>query len=75
MAPVSLDWQGAGATSIRLYDVAGRRVRTLALERAFRGTAQWDGRDESGSLVPAGVYLARLIGGSLRAQTRVVLLP
>jgi hypothetical protein len=74
-APVLFDWKGADATSIVLYDVSGRRVRALRLEPAAGGTAQWNGRDEHGRLVPAGLYFARLTGGSLHAQTRVVLLP
>jgi subtilisin family serine protease len=74
-APVLFDWSGADATSIVLYDVSGRRVRALRLEPAAGGTAQWNGRDENGRLVPAGLYFARLTGGSLHAQTRVVLLP
>jgi hypothetical protein len=74
-APVTLDWNGVDAASIRLYDVTGRLVRTLWLARGGRGTAQWNGRDESGCLVPAGLYFARLTGGSVHAQTRIVLLP
>jgi len=73
--PVALDWQGTGAESIRFYDVSGRLVRTLRPGRGEAGTVQWNGRDESGRLVPAGVYFARLSCGSLHAQTRVVLLP
>ncbi len=74
-APVLLDWSGADATHIRIYDVSGRRVRTLWLASGGRGTATWDGRDERGRVVPAGLYFARLTGGSLHAQTRIVLLP
>ena len=74
-ALVSLDWSGADAASIRLYDVTGRRVRTLGLAPGGSGTVQWNGRDESGLVVPAGLYFARLMGGSLHAQTRIVLLP
>jgi hypothetical protein len=50
-------------------------VRTLRLARGGRGTEEWDGRDESGRLVPAGLYFARLRGGSLHSQARIVLLP
>jgi subtilisin family serine protease len=73
--PVVLDWSGANAADIRLYDISGRLLRTLRLAHGGRGTEQWNGRDESGHLVPAGLYFARLTGGSLHAQTRVVLLP
>jgi subtilisin family serine protease len=74
-APVWLTWSGANPSDIRLYDVSGRLMRTLWLARGEHGTEQWDGRDESGRLVPAGLYFARLTGGSLHAQTRIVLLP
>jgi subtilisin family serine protease len=73
--PVLLDWSGATVADIRLYDVSGRLVRTLRLARGGHGTEEWDGRDESGRLVPAGLYFARLTGGSRHAQSRIVLLP
>ena len=73
--PVSLEWSGADVADIRLYDVSGRLVRALRLTPGLRGTARWDGRDECGRLVPTGLYFARLTGGSLHAQTRIVLLP
>ena len=81
-APLELYWRGAGATSgaagpqlIRLYDLQGRQVRELALGAESDGIAQWNGRDQDGHLVPAGIYFARLISGSVHAQARVVLLP
>jgi flagellar hook assembly protein FlgD len=64
-----------GADGIRVYDVTGRMVRRLALGAGWSGSVSWDGRDEEGNLVPAGLYFARLTGGSLHAQTRIVLLP
>jgi hypothetical protein len=73
--PVRLDWEGVGAEEIRVHDVTGRTVRQLALGAGWSGSVQWDGRDEGGDLVPAGLYFARLKGGSLHAQTRIVLLP
>ncbi len=46
---------------LTVHDVAGRRVRTLAREpgsgAAFR---TWDGRDDAGRRVAAGVYFVRL---------------
>lgn len=73
--PVLLDWSGANVADIRLYDVSGRLLRTLRLVGGGHGTESWDGRDEDGRLVPAGLYFARLTGGSLQARTRIVLLP
>ena len=81
-APVELFWRGAATTSgaagtqlIRLFDLQGRQVRELPLGAESDGVAQWNGRDQDGHLVPAGIYFARLISGSIHAQARVVLLP
>ncbi len=46
----------AGAT-IELFDVRGRRVRTLRLDAG--GVAEWDGHDEHGRDAPCGLYLMR----------------
>ena len=48
--------------TIRVLDVSGRLVRTIHQGPTPAGehTATWDGRDESGSTVTAGVYFYRL---------------
>ena len=45
-----------------MYDVAGRRVRTIHRGPLSPGsqTLFWDGRDESGRSVAKGVYLIRV---------------
>jgi hypothetical protein len=45
-----------------IYDASGRTVRTLARGMAVAGyhSIEWNGRDETGRAVPAGVYFARL---------------
>jgi hypothetical protein len=51
-----------GEASLRIYDVSGRKVRTLAEGTLSAGSHQrvWDGRDERGDLSHAGVYFYRL---------------
>jgi hypothetical protein len=78
--PVALEWSapeapGAQARVIDVYDVSGRRLRRLPLGEGEAGVLRWDGRDDSGRRLPAGLYFARLTSGSLRAQARVVLIP
>lgn len=55
---VMLDLARAGWVSVRVHDVAGRRVRTLVADRlpAGRRTVAWDGRDDRGGAVASGVY-------------------
>ena len=48
-----------GEVELTIYDLKGRRVRTLASKAFTTGnyTRQWDGRSDRGSAMPAGVYL------------------
>ncbi len=58
-APGSLSGSAPGsALDIAIYDIAGRRVRTLHLARGASSIA-WDGRDDAGASAPSGVYFAR----------------
>ncbi len=78
--PVRLRWSrgpeaGGRDPVLVLHDIGGRRVRTLALERAPSGVASWDGTDEDGRRLPAGVYFATFSTSSRRSVQRFVLLP
>ena len=55
----------AQSARLVIYDATGRAVRTLARGMAAAGyhSVEWNGRDESGRTVPAGVYFARLQTG------------
>jgi hypothetical protein len=53
----------AGAVSLAIHDVAGRRVRTLVPTgemAAGEYRIEWDGRDDAGHRLPTGIYWARL---------------
>ncbi|HOX27312.1 MAG TPA: FlgD immunoglobulin-like domain containing protein [Candidatus Krumholzibacteria bacterium] len=60
-----------------VFDPAGRRVRTLHDGRLEQGEQrlQWDGRDQAGNRVPAGVYLVRARGERWQGSVKVVLAP
>jgi len=60
--------------SVTLSDVAGRRVRTLvgAFE-AGPNTLLWDGRDEGGRSVGAGVLFAQFAGDGVHGTRKVIL--
>ena len=66
----------SGEPSVLVTDVLGRTVRRFTHTRVERGEHRidWDGRDDQGSRVPAGVYLVRLSLGEQTRQTRVTLL-
>ena len=48
--------------NVEVYDLAGRRVRILADRDQIGGiySEEWDGRDDSGKMVPPGNYLVLL---------------
>jgi hypothetical protein len=66
----------AGEMDLSIFDVAGRRVRRLVSGPAGAGehVAQWNGRDEAGGRVPAGVYLYRLRTPGNAETRRVVVI-
>ena len=59
---------------MRIFDVAGRQVREVVNRDATVGrfTVHWDGRDDRGQAVAAGVYVARLESGAAKVARRVV---
>jgi hypothetical protein len=66
----------SGATSLVVYDVRGRLVRTLidGVLQAGPQNLEWDGRNNSGQRVASGVYLYRLTFGNNVQQKKMVLL-
>ena len=62
--------------ALAVYDLAGRLVRTLVDGRAMeagRHDETWDGRDESGRTVAAGVYVARVHVGEAQQSIKMSL--
>jgi hypothetical protein len=64
----------AGNVSLRVYDVSGRTVRTLAsgFQRAGSYSVSWDARDSHGKQVPYGVYFYRLDLPGFRSVKKAV---
>jgi hypothetical protein len=64
----------AGDATLALYDVEGRRVRSLFAGKAAAGptSAAWDGLDDAGRSVPSGTYFARLSFAGEERVTKVV---
>ncbi len=48
-----------GMVNVEVFDVLGRHVRSLAARpyQSGRHSVMWDGRDDNGSMVSAGVYV------------------
>ena len=59
---------------VDVLDVTGRQVRRLVTGSLSAGEhrAQWDGRDDMGSNVRAGLYMTRVRAGSVLSVARVL---
>jgi hypothetical protein len=63
--------------SAQVLDLAGHRVRTLAIDQEFsagRQALEWDGHNDGHARVPAGVYFIRVRVGAHAEGRRLVLL-
>jgi len=65
-----------GGARVDLYDTSGRRVRSFAApERAGASLSwSWDGTDDAGHAVAAGVYVLRAETAQSRATKKLVVL-
>ncbi|MBM3957184.1 MAG: M28 family peptidase, partial [Gemmatimonadetes bacterium] len=65
----------AGTLALRIHDVTGRRLRTLAAGLWGEGTHElsWDGRDDTGRRLGGGAYFISLETAGQRLTRRLVL--
>ncbi|MBK8165359.1 MAG: hypothetical protein IPK64_05230 [bacterium] len=72
---INFELSGERAVALTIHDVAGRRVRQLALATFSDGphAVTWDGCDDDGRPVPAGVYICRAVSGTQVAWRRLTL--
>jgi len=57
---ISFELSADSPVTIKVYNLAGRLVRTLSTRqthRAGRNSIEWDGRDFTGSICPSNLYL------------------
>jgi len=73
---VRLALPAAAAARVAVYDLAGRRLRTLMSGRLAAGTHDltWDGRDPDGRACPSGRYLVTLDTPGRRLTRQVTLI-
>ncbi|MEA3402517.1 MAG: FlgD immunoglobulin-like domain containing protein [Armatimonadota bacterium] len=62
-AQISFTLSAAGQVTVDVLNIAGRTVKRLVADRecdAGLQTVSWDGRSDSGTQVPSGIYLIRV---------------
>ena len=65
---------GGVEVDLSIYDVTGRRVRSLlsGTQPGGRHLVVWDGKDSSGRRVASGAYFYRLRAGDFEATRKIV---
>lgn len=65
-----------GHVSVVVYDVSGRRLRTLVdkVQEPNNYSVTWDGKDDAGVELASGVYFIRYVAGEHRFTKKAVLL-
>lgn len=73
---ISFQLSDPGFTSVEIFDIAGRKVVTLANNEFNAGTQSvfWNGLNTSGETVSAGLYLCRIQSGENSETTGLCLL-
>jgi flagellar hook assembly protein FlgD len=68
--------QVATAVDVAVFDVAGRRVKTLRVDKVFDPvvTLSWDGTNTKNESVPSGIYFVRAQAGDVTGVSKVLLI-
>jgi len=74
-AQIRFQLAAPGRVTLRVSDVSGRAVATLAddILKPGRYSAVWNARDDNVKAVPAGIYFCRLEAGNERLTRKLVL--
>ena len=74
---IAFELARAGEVRLDIFDMRGRRVRSLIRHAApaSRNAFEWDGRDDRGRRLPAGVYAYALRSAAWTAHGRVTMAP
>jgi hypothetical protein len=73
---LTLQWPRSGPLRVDVLDVAGRRVRTLAIGEFPAGPREiaFDGRDDAGHALPPGIYRVRALTPAGSTSRTIVLI-
>jgi hypothetical protein len=68
--------QRAGYTELKIYNLLGQLIASPVQQNLSAGEhrALWDGKDQSGSPTPTGVYLYKITSGGFSSTKKMVLL-
>jgi hypothetical protein len=74
---IEFDLPKSSSVTLEVFNISGARVRSLLKGENINAgshTMMWDGRNESGHLVPSGAYMYRITAGDFTAWHKMTLL-
>lgn len=73
---ITYELQSPDQVTVRIYDIQGQLIRTLAQGNQSSGTHSvlWDGKNESGQTVSSGTYLYQINAGKQTFTRQMILL-
>jgi flagellar hook assembly protein FlgD len=74
---IRFDLAHEGHVELRIYDVAGRVVKTLVNGKMSPGRnlgVGWSGQSDTGARVPSGIYFYQLVTDDITATKKMVLM-
>ncbi len=73
---IEIDLPSQTQVSLNVYDIMGREVSAIVNESMVAGYHRlaWNGRSDSGQLLPSGIYIARLVTPEYNKSIKMVLM-
>ena len=73
---INFDIGNTSKVSLIIFDILGRKVKTLVNEIKQKGSyhIQWNGKNESGTILPSGIYIMQLNAGGVQISKSMLLL-
>jgi len=71
VATIHFQLNSAGAASLKIYDIYGRKVRSLDSAADTVHDMKWDGADSSGKKVSKGIYIGVLETGGTTEKLKI----
>jgi hypothetical protein len=76
LTAISYQLKAPGYTSLKIYDLTGRLVRTLVNEEKEAGyySINWDKRNDLGRELSSGIYFYRIVSSNYKETKKMILL-
>lgn len=74
---IGYELKSSAGVSVEVYNIYGNKVKTLSnkFETAGANDAEWNGKNDAGVKVPAGVYFYTIRSGKSKTSGKIILMP